>query len=545
MIKNLMKMKIKKYIYLFAAVSGLTLTACNGMENAPGNQFTDANFWDSPDRAQYVVNMAYAQMYNAGKMWRDESLSDNMIDGRSTTDQRLMRMGQATPSTGIFASEWADLYGGIKTCHVFLENIDAITNLDPAKKARMIAEIRFVRAYIYFRLTNFYGDIPFFTKDITVDESNTISRTSHAEVMAFIHQELNDIIGDLPSRNDLPESENGKITKGAVVALQARAYLMDSDWSNVQKYCEMLINQPETYGSYALFPSYRGLFEEGNEYNQEVILDRAYVRNLLTWGEILDMVPLSKGGRVADRVPQQSLVDSYLTLTGYTIDEAGTDYDANHPYDNRDPRLAATIIYDNYDWSANVGDGSKDEVIHIDPAGDNTVDTYIGTGSNTTATGYYTRKWFAPQATGDMSSGLNIIMFRYADILLMWAEAKLEQNQMTADVWNSTVRAIRQRAGFKTAKALNFPADKSQAELRQILRNERRCELALEGLRWYDIKRWKAGSEYLTQPVRGASFTHDIPWKFTFDENRDYLWAVPQSQIDLNPNLGQNPGYGK
>ena len=94
-------MKIKKYIYLFAAVGGLTLTACNGMENAPGNQFTDANFWDSPDRAQYVVNMAYAQMYNAGKMWRDESLSDNMIDGRSTTDQRLMRMGQATPTTGI------------------------------------------------------------------------------------------------------------------------------------------------------------------------------------------------------------------------------------------------------------------------------------------------------------------------------------------------------------------------------------------------------------------------------------------------------------
>ena len=539
-----MKMKIKKYFYLFAAVGTLTLTACNGMENAPGNEFTDANFWKSPDRAQYMVNMAYAQMYNAGKMWGDESLSDNVIDGRSTTDQRLMRMGQATPSTGIFANEWRDLYGGIKTCHVFLDNIDAITNLDPAKKARMIAEIRFVRAYIFFRLTNLYGDIPFFTKDITVAESNTISRTSHAEVMAFIHQELDAIINDLPSRNELPQSENGKITKGAVVALQARAYLMDSDWSNVQKYCEMLINQPETYGAYALFPSYRGLFEEDNEYNQEVILDRAYVRNLLTWGEIVDMVPLSKGGRVADRVPQQSLIDNYLTLTGYTIDEAGTDYDPNHPYDNRDPRLTATVIYDNYDWSANVNDGSNGEVIHIDPAADKTVDSYIGTGSNTTSTGYYCRKWFAPQATGDMSSGLNIIMFRYADILMMEAEAKLEQNQLTADVWNSTVRAIRQRAGFKTSKALDFPADKSQAELRQILRNERRSEFALEGLRWYDIKRWKAGKEYLTQQVRGASFTHDIPWKFAFDEARDYLWAVPQSQIDLNPNLGQNPGYG-
>ena len=146
-------MKIKKYIYLFAAAGTLMLTACNGMENAPVNQFTDANFWSSPDRAQYVVNMAYSQMYNAGKMWKDESLSDNVVDGRSASDQRQMRMGQATPTIGIFADEWKDLYGGIKTCHVFLENIDAITNLDAAKKARMIAEIRFVRAYIFFRLT--------------------------------------------------------------------------------------------------------------------------------------------------------------------------------------------------------------------------------------------------------------------------------------------------------------------------------------------------------------------------------------------------------
>ena len=147
-------MKLKTYmLYVVSAV--LLLSACNGMENVPTNKFTDNSYWTSEAKAQNVVNMAYSQMYDAGKMWSDESLSDNVIDGRTVTDQRAIRKGQATPSVGVFSSEWQSLYGGIKTCHVFLDKVDLIPNMNPSAKARMIAEIRFIRAAIYFRLVIF------------------------------------------------------------------------------------------------------------------------------------------------------------------------------------------------------------------------------------------------------------------------------------------------------------------------------------------------------------------------------------------------------
>lgn len=146
-------MRLRKYI-AFAGMAVLMLCSCNEMENAPTNKFTDNSYWTSTTKAQYVVNMAYSQMYNAGRMWSDESLSDNAYDGRSVDDQRAIRKGMATPSLDIFKNEWKDLYGGIKTCHVFLEKVDLVPNMDASVKARMIAEIRYIRASLYFRLTN-------------------------------------------------------------------------------------------------------------------------------------------------------------------------------------------------------------------------------------------------------------------------------------------------------------------------------------------------------------------------------------------------------
>lgn len=537
-------MKLKTYM-LYVVSAMMLLAACNDMENVPTNKFTDNSYWTSEAKAQNVVNMAYSQMYDAGKMWSDESLSDNVIDGRTVTDQRAIRKGQATPSIGVFDSEWKNLYGGIKTCHVFLEKVDLVPNMNPAAKARMIAEIRFIRAAIYFRLVNFYGDVPFFTKDITLDEANSISRTSAATVLQFIHDELEDIKDDLPINTALSADEQGKITKGAVSMLQARVYLMEGNWDKVITYTDNLINNQSEYGTYDLYPSYRGLFEEENEYNQEVIMDRSYVKKLLTWGDMVDMAPLSVGGRAINRVPQQSLVDSYIMLNGKRIDEQGSNYNKDYPYANRDPRMTATIIYDGYDWSGNVNDGSQGTIIHIDPNTSTTVDKYIY-GSNNTATGYYVRKYYSPQDAGDLNSGLNIITMRYADVLLMYAEAKFEKGEFTEDIWNMTIKRIRERAGFTDSGALEYPSLSSD-DMRKLIRNERRCELAMEGLRWFDIKRWKAGSEYLTGNVEGATFdgvgTIRVD-SYNFNEQRDYLWAVPQSQIDLNHNLApNNPGY--
>ncbi|MFT4092909.1 MAG: RagB/SusD family nutrient uptake outer membrane protein [Niabella sp.] len=522
----------------------ISLSNCNKMDLAPTSDFTDANFWQSATNAELMVNMAYNQMYSADNMWNDEALSDNIFEGRSNTAQRLIRNGNADPSLDRFASEWSDAYGGLKTCHIYLENIDRVPNMDESLKQRRIAEIRFIRAFLYFRLVNFYGDVPFFTKDISLEESKTVKRTSKSEILSFIHAELNEIMQILPSRDDLDASDNGRITNGAACAFQARAYLYESNWPQVITYTDSLINHQDKFGTYSLFNSYAGLFTAANEYNSEVILDYGYVPINKTWSKFYDAAPISGGARLNAYAPVQELVDNYLMLDGKTIDEE-TSYDEDNPYINRDPRLAATVVFDGGQWQK--FDGTTATIL-IKP-GSNTADTYINASSNSTSTGYYMKKYYDITATTTFDAGLNIIMFRYADILLMYAEAKFESGAMDAAVWNATIGPIRTRAGFTDAAALDFPSGLSATQLRATIRNERRSELALEGLRYYDIIRWKAGSQYLNGYVHGAKFANNntsyiLLDNRKFDENRDYLWSVPRAQIDLNANLlPNNPGY--
>jgi len=519
------------------------------MDPLPTNKYTDANFWNSKDNAELVVNMAYNQMYSADKMWNDEALSDNIFEGRNNTNQRMIRNGLVEPTLGIFASEWKDAYGGLKTCHVFLENIDRVPNMQDQWKQRAIAEIRFIRAYIYFRLVNFYGDIPFFTSDITLEQANTINRTEKAKVLQFIHSELSAISSLLPSRNEMPKTENGRISKGAVMALQARSYLYENDWQKTADYCDSLINHQGRYGNYSLFPSYERLFEAANEYNQEVILDYAYVTDLKMWNKLYNAAPLSAGTNLNAYAPLQSLVDNYLTLGGMPITQDPS-YSEDNPYVNRDPRMAATIVYHGAMWTDFNGNIRP---VYIKPGTGDTkeekIDIYTGPSSNASATGYYVKKYYDQTATKTFDSGLNIIMFRYADVLLMYAEALHQLGRFNSDVWNQTIRPIRERAGFSDASALNYPNTLSSAQLTQLIRNERRSELALEGLRYYDIIRWKAGKEYLDGTVYGAKFSNSNSNYIRldnrrFDEQRDYLWSIPQTQIDLNKNLlPNNPGH--
>lgn len=546
-------MKQINRIDLIAFLIGIiSFSACTEMDYPPSDRYTDDNYWTDLTKAEWMVNQAYNQMYTASKMIEDERLGDNFYLDRGTNlNEQIIRNGFATPTLGLFRSEWNRLYTGIKTCHIFLEKSPLVplkNASEERKMARLTAEIRYIRASHFFRLTNFYGDVPFFTKDITQDESKVITRTAAATVMEFVHRELDEIIELLPSRNDLTTAENGRITRGAACMLQARAYLYKNDWANVEKYTQRLIDEQTEYGSYSLFPTYDGLFLPQNEYNQEVILDYAYVPTLKTWDNLRDMAPMSVGARETSTAPLQSLADSYLTLKGLPVSE-DPDYDEDNPYINRDPRMSHTIAYDNYPWYELTGWGQEGTVIKIRP-GSGTPDECDPTGGkNNTATGYYTRKWYDDQHGPNFASGLNIIMMRYADVLLMYAEAMMEQGKMTGEIWNKTIRPIRERAGFTAETALNFPADASQANLRKIIRNERRTELALEGLRWWDIKRWKLGKELLDGWVYGAKFANGgreyirlVEWKF--DESRDYLWPVPQQEIDMNPNLKpNNPNY--
>lgn len=541
-----MRNKIMKYVFSgIVCVSMALFTSCNDLDLVPTNKFTDPTYWTSPEKASAVLSMAYSQLMNSGTFFSNEKLSDNLYQGRGNDDEKIFTSGQADAALGMFASRWKSCYEGIATCHTFLENVDRVSNMDESLKARMKAEARFIRAFIFFRMVNQYGDVPWFDHNLTLEEANKISRTPKAEVVAFIRKELNEIVAVLPTKQEYAAKDNGRITKGAAMMLLARTYLYENDWANVASVTQKIIGGD--YGSYSLFPSYSGLFLPENEYNSEVVLDMGYLLTLRTWSEYYDAIPISVGGRINSFAPTQELVDDYVMKNGKAIGDSGSGYDEGEPYVNRDPRFAATIVYHGYQWKK--GNGSI-STIYIKPgsssdAGASNLDEYVGPGQNSTATGYYLRKYFDPTAPAGIASGLNLILMRYADVLLMNAEAKNELGQMTETVWDETIRPIRARAGFTDASALNYPAG---GDLRTIIRRERRCELAIEGLRLFDIRRWKTVETVMNGRPHGAKFAAENTAYIQLDQrkfnkDRDYLFAVPQSQRDIDKNLTQNPNY--
>lgn len=524
-------------------------TACNDLSLSPSYEFTEQNYWTSPDKAKMVLNTAYSQMSNSTYFFYNAALSDNAFVGRGDpANTSTIARGNYNASTPRFDNQWNMHYSGIKTANVFLENIDRVKNMDEDLRARMKAEARFIRAWQYFKLTTWFGDVPFFKKDISVEESKTISQTPHGDIVNFIHSELEDIQNDLPMKGEYSQQDRGRITKGAAIALNARVYLYDNNWQGVVNSTEKLIGTSAN-GDYGLFPDYRGLFLPQNEYNQEVIFDFGYVPNDVTHNQMFDLVPLTAGARVNAMAPTQELVDAYPMQNGKSIDDPNSGYDENNPYQNRDPRLDATIVHHLSEWQDRDG-GSH--TIYIKPGSapdqDAARDEYQGQGSNATSTGYYLRKYYNPTVPDNFNSGLNLIAIRYADVLLMYAEAKNELGQMNQQVWDETIRPIRQRAGLDNS-ALSFNSSWSKSELRDIIHNERRVELAMEGLRIFDLRRWKTAENVLNGPVHGAPYGQPqdsigmILANRSFDANSDYLWPIPQAELDLNDNLDQNSGY--
>lgn len=551
-----------KYISKLAAfLFLLAIASCESLDLVPENNFTDATYWTSVSKAQTVLNTAYSQMLpspgstntvvNSTYFFYNEGLSDNAYNGRGdNAGAASIASGIYDPSLGRFKEEWNARYSGIKTCNLLLENIDRIEAADPEVIIQMKAEARFLRAYQHFQLTTWFGDIPLVPKDLSLVEAQSITRTPHAEVVDFILSELDDIIQILPSNLEYAEAERGKITSGAAVALKARVLLYEGRWQEVVDATNLLITSTD-YGQYSLFPSYSGLFLPQNEYSSEDILSLQYLPLLRMWGTFIDMAPLSAGARLNGLAPTQELVDSYLMGNGKSIDDAASGYDENNPYINRDPRLTSTVVYDGYNWED--PDGTS-HIIYIKPGSDpdpdpNKLDEY-SPGSSKTSTGYYTRKYFDPQHSSDMNSGLNLMLIRFADVLLMNAEAKNELGQFDGNAWATTIGALRNRAGFTDPAALNFDATLGQDQLREVIRNERRVELAMEGLRIFDIRRWQIADEVLNGWAHGAKFgieSEDNGYLRvnlrTFDPGKHYLWPIPRDERLINSNLTQNPGW--
>ncbi|MDR7130295.1 hypothetical protein J2X69_002643 [Algoriphagus sp. 4150] len=540
--------KLKLYTLILSTLTALCCIGCKELDLAPENTFTDLTYWNSEAKAQSVLNTAYSQMFGSNRFFYDEAASDNAFNGRGDTEGAAsLAAGTYDPSLGRLQGQWSGNYTGIKTCNILLENIDRVPDMNEDNKARMMAEARFIRAFLHFQLMTWFGDVPLIAQDLTIEEAQIITRTPKEQVLEFIVQELDQVSRILPVRQELPEAERGRITAGAALALKARVHLYEGQWQEVVQATEELISG-DSYGSYGLFPSYEGLFLPQNEYNQEDILSLQYVPQFRTWGQFFDMAPLSAGARLNALAPTQELVDSYLTEDGLPISHPHSGYDEENPYANRDPRLTATVVYHLYDWENN---GAR-HTIYIKPGTDpdpSAPDEYVP-GSSSTTTGYYTRKYFDPTHLVQFASGLNLMLIRYADILLMHAEAKNELGQMDESTWNLTIQALRNRAGFTASEALQFNSGLAQNEFREIIRNERRVELAMEGLRVFDIRRWGIAEDVLNGWAHGAKFgppSEDNGYLRvnlrSFDPSKHYLWPIPRDERNINPNLTQNPGW--
>lgn len=532
---------MKKYFYILQYISVIMLlasTSCVPLEVSPDDRDTDANYWDKPESAKDLLNTCYKGIASFEEVLYADAMSDNAYTKVPTAFNQNIGNGKFSTADTYVGLVWSSRYAGIRDCNILLANINKTPGLSEEVRNRYIAEATVIRANHYFELYSRFGDIPYFTHVISIVESRTISRTPKADVVTSIINELDNVINNnYLSKTD--GGEKGRLTHWAALAIKARILLFEGRYGEVKT----VTNDIMTNGGFSLFPNYGDLFTVDKENNQEVILDVQYLSPGREHAVQYHFLPPSLKG-YAQLSPLQELVDDYITLDGYTIKTApGTSYDPTSPYDKRDPRLEASICYTNNSYKLVDGTFKK---INCDIGGG---EDGFDASSNASNTGYYIKKYWDNTYRGALMSGLNIIVVRYADVLLMHAEAAAELGQLDATTWNKTIKLTRERAGFTDPKAVDFPT--GAADLKDIVRRERRCELALEGLRYKDIIRWRIAEKVLngnchglyTGDVIGTDNGYVIVEKRQFDKNKNYLWPVPQSQRDLNANLGQNPNW--
>lgn len=541
----------------------LSLSGCVGLEQYPTNSYTDANFWKYEENIRAALYLGYNQCWNAGTFWNNNILSDDVYGSRHSSENLSVVTGQATTSGDRFAEEWNQCYQELRTVHTALDNIHRM-NMDQKTLARFEAEWRYMRAFTYLRLVTWFGNVPFLKTNPTLEEAKVIGKTDQKIIREFIHSELAAVAEILPLNTELSADENGRYTAGAAVALNARAYLYENDFENCAIWCKKLMDGE--YGSYNLEPDYAELFQSG-EYSKESIMTIEFAHKggteeILRGWDTSAILPQSIGypvGGVVSFSPTQELVDCYLKTDGSVA--------ADDDYKDRDNRFYATIAYNGctlelppargclVKGSLGVGKGTytcwtrpEDESAAL--RNDSKLNDSYNASDDRTATGYYNIKNYNPSTINSAGVSHKALMeIRYADVLLMYAESMYEKDQtLTSDVWDATIGRLRQRAGFNES----YCAMPSEG-LREAIRNERRVELALEGKRVFDLRRWAmldnpgietSGATFLTSQATGAPFADNNTNIICNNPYRMKFWfPIPQGERDINKNLTQNPGW--
>ena len=402
--------------------------------------------------------------------------SELAISGRvSEFDYSPFESNSQNGTESVLLNIWSQAYAGIYRCNIFLERIEGITFDDPELKERMIAEAKFLRGFFYFDLVRVFGDVPLVLNVLQPDEA-FVPRDSKVEVYRQIEQDFMDAIQELPLKSEYALGDMGRITKGAAQAYLMKVYLYQ------QKFSEAATIGAEVYASqeYAIAENYLDNFRVDTENGIESILEI------------------------------QCISDS-----GQGLGNAHYDLEAFEETPNPRGYTQPNTEYRNSYGETEAGDP--------DPRRDMNIEFSI-ISSTLLRSNKYTLPQ-DPQPANQFDGDNNYVLMRYADFLLLYAEALNEtgDNLLALDMINE----VRQRPDVM----MPILSDLNQEQTRQAIFDERKWELGLEGHRFFDLVRWGIAGEVIRALDR------------PFVDGIHEIMPIPQSELDLNPNLEQNPGY--
>jgi hypothetical protein len=545
---------MKKIIAILLSIIILESCTDKDLEITPADKLSDATVWTDAATANLFLNDIYNSLnagpYPAVSREAPSEISNDPLDDFTDNatygpeaglpSAQIFNSSSYGPSTQLFPKQWQYMYANIRKCNLFMEKLNGASFAEDTKKS-MVAQARFLRAYFYKQLIDLYGGVPLITKvlnNTTDGDGIFYARNTYEESVAFIRKECEEAAADLPLT--VSGSNIGRATKGAALALKGEEELYAGKWQEAAATHKQIMQ----LNQYDLFPDYIGLFYPANENNKEVIFDIQFAPNLKSkninqyWG----VVEVAKGAGWGSCDPTQNLVDQYEFLDGKTEAEGSALFDPKKPYTNREKRFYASIIYDGAVWRGKVvytrlGIANNANEINV-----------VGKSGNAGRTGYFVRK-LQDSTIGSTPStldGSNHIVYRYAEVLLNYAEAQNEAAGPDASVYDA-VNRVRRRAGQP-----DLAAGLSKDQMRQKIRHERRIELAFEGKYFYDLMRWKTAADVLNKPVYGMKITgtgNNLVYekiqvrKIIFNPAKNYLQPIPQLAIDQNPRLTQNPNY--
>lgn len=538
--KNIIKIKVALLLFAFLSVG------CNDdefLDRKPIDFLAPDNFNTEKDIEQSVNGI-----YKAFISDREEPIKlDFIVDNGHNTSYQEMWKRTYNSETWLVEQKWSRNYKTILRANTVLFYIDDV-NLSQDKYNQYKGEAAFLRALAYFDLLEFYGAVPLRTEPESISQKDK-AISSEDDILEFVLSDLETAAELLPISYDA--SERGRATKGAALAIKARAYLFHNNYEKAIEYCQKV----KDLGVYSLMDDYQTMFlPESEASNTETIFDLQYVSDeaqrglsnswytrFVFWGSYQIL---------------QNLEEQYYSTNGLSINDPNntlhnTDINPDifspstkvklenlydNRFSNRDPRLHATLVvpYSFYRYQKDgVGNDNAKEIY------------YPATTSTTNLTGLKARKYvdYSDNWVHDIS-GVNPIIIRFADILLMEAESMVESGAYDESYVKDLVNQVRQRPSVMMPKVEDVEGvGLSQDEMRQIIRHERRVEFALEGLRWFDIKRWDIGSEaytngkgYRTSLLRPDSATYEIYDLETrmFDVASGYLWPIPRTETDSN-----------